>query len=182
MARTNRKRPLPGAPRAPITFGVALGIVALLLTTGCTAEVTGLAGVSVDERGNPIAVAVACTGKFDGAILEDVSNFDKITIVRKWSFNATKTMRWNIVESPTATNPKPGGTLVLKPEVPYNLTASSKDQQTTSGSVTFTVADPARLRPGQVGYLKENYSAGTADYVVVDATEFESLVCKEISG
>jgi hypothetical protein len=161
---------------------VALGVGALLLTTGCSAEVTGLAGVSVDERGNPIAVAVACTGRFDGAILEDVSNLAAITTAKKWSFSAARTTRWNIVQSPTATNPKPGGTLALNPEVRYNLTASSKDQQTRSLDVTFMVADLARLRPGQVRYFKENQSAGTGEYVVVDATEFESLACKEMTG
>jgi hypothetical protein len=154
----------------------------LLLTTGCTAEVTGLAGVSVDERGNPIAVVVACTGKFDGAILEDVSDLDAITTARKWSFSAARAMQWNIVQSPTATNPKPEGTLALDPKVQYNLTASSKDQQTRSSDVTFTVADLARLRPGQVRYFNENQSGGTAEYVVVDATEFESRVCKETTG
>jgi hypothetical protein len=86
------------------------------------------------------------------------------------------------VQSPTATNPKPGGTLALNPEVRYNLTASSKDQQTRSLDVTFMVADLARLRPGQVRYFKENQSAGTGEYVVVDATEFESLACKEMTG
>jgi hypothetical protein len=178
---TYRKRP-PSTPRMHRTFGVALNIGALLLITGCTAEVTGLAGVSVDERGNPIAVAVACAGKFDSATLEDVSNFDTITLVREWSFSANKAMRWNIVESPTATHPKPGGTLVLKPEVLYDLKAFNTEAQTTSGSVTFTAADVARLRPGQVGYLKENLSGGTAKYVVVNESTFESLVCKETTS
>ena len=164
------------------TFGVALGIGALLLTTGCTTEVTGLAGVSVDKQGNPIAVAIACAGKFDSATLEDVSNLDAITTAKKWSFSAAGAMQWNIEKSPTATNPKPGGTLALNPKARYNLTAFSKDQQTRSRDATFMVADLARLRPGQVGYIKENQSEGTADYVVVDSTEFESLVCKETTG
>jgi hypothetical protein len=175
-------RLLLGNLRAGKTFDVAVGIGALLLTTGCTAEVTGLAGVSVDKRGNPIAVVVACTGKFDGAILEDVSNLDAINTAKKWSFSAAGAMQWNIVQSPTATNPKPQGTLALNPKVRYNLIASSKDQQTRSRDVTFMVTDLARLRPGQVRYFKENQSEGTAEYVVVDATEFESLACQEIAG
>lgn len=179
---THRKRRLRSTPRTHRTFGVALGIGALILTAGCATEVTGLAGVSVDKRGNPIAVAIACTGRFDTATLEDVSNLDAISTEKKWSFTAAKAMRWNIVESPTATHPEPDGTLVLNPKVRYNLTAFSKDQQTRSRDVTFMVADLARLRPGQVGYLKENQSEGTAEYVVVDATEFESRVCKETTG
>jgi hypothetical protein len=175
-------RLLLGNLMAPKTFGVAVGIGALLLTTGCTAEVTGLAGVSVDERGNPIAVVVACTGKFDGAILEDVSNLDAITTARKWSFSAARAMQWNIVQSPTATNPKPEGTLALNPKVRYNLTASSKDQQTRSTDVTFMVTDLARLRPGQVRYFKENEAGGTGNYVVADATTFGSVACDEIAG
>lgn len=164
-------------------FGVAVGIGALLLTTGCSAEVVGLAGVSVDERGDPIAVVVACTGTYDVAHLEDVSNLDATTfnIVRDWSFSAARMMRWNIVESPAATHAKPGGALELKPGVPYQLTAFSRDEQTTSGSVTFTAADLAGLRPGQVRYFKENQSGGTGNHVVADATKFESLACDEIA-
>jgi hypothetical protein len=156
----------------------------LLLTTGCTAEVTGLAGVSVDQGGDPIAVVVACKGTYDTADLEDLSNLDATTttIVRDWSFSAAKTTRWNIVDSPTASNPKPGGTLELRPGVPYDLTAFSRDEQTTSGAVTFTMADVASLRLGQVRYFKENASGGTGEYVVVDASEFESLACREIAG
>jgi hypothetical protein len=160
---------------------MALGVGALLFTTGCTAEFTGLAGVSVDERGTPIAVVVACKGNFDGASLEDVSNFDVISVVREWSFGAARTVRWNIVESPTATHPKPAGTMELNPKVPYDLSAFSRDEQTRSVGVTFTVADLARLRPGQVRYFKENESGGTGKYVVADVSKFESLACQEIA-
>jgi hypothetical protein len=165
-------------------FGVALGMGALLLTTGCTAEVTGLAGISVDQGGDPIAVVVACKGTYDTAHLEELSNLDATTStnVRDWSFSAAKTTRWNIVDSPTASNPKPGGTLELRPGVPYDLTAGSKEEQTTSGAVTFRVADLASLRPGQVRYFKEDVSGGTGEYVVVDATAFESVACREIAG
>ena len=170
--------------RAHRAFGVVAGIGALLLTTACSAEVVGLAGVSVDERGDPIAVVVACKGTYDAAHLEDVSNLDATTlnIVRDWSFSAVRMMRWNIVESPAATHAKPGGTLVVKPGVPYQLTTFSKADQTTSGSVTFTAADLAGLRPGQVRYFNKNESGGTGDHVVVDATKFESLACDQIAG
>jgi hypothetical protein len=116
--------------------------------------------------------------------LEDVSNFDAITIVKEWSFNAARTARWNIVESPTATHPKPAGAMELNPKVPYDLSAFSRDEQTRSIGVTFTAADLARLRPGQVRYFKENESGGrrTGKHVVADVTKFESLACQEIAG
>lgn len=181
---TYRKRLLLSRHRARKTYGIALGVGTLLLTTGCTAEITGLAGVSVDERGNPIAVIVACKGTYDTANLEDLSNVSatRLNIVKEWSFSAARTVRWNILESPTATHPKPAGTIELNPKVPYDLSAFSRDEQTTSVGVTFTAADLARLRPGQVSYFKENESAGTGTYVVTDATKFESLACHEIGG
>lgn len=178
MARTSRKRWRLSPREMRTSFGVCLGVGVLLLATGCTAEVNGVAGVSVDERGGAIAVVVACQGKFDGATLEDLTEPATITIVREWSFDASKTRRWDIVESPTATNPKPRGALVLKPSVAYHLTASSRDEQTTSGSITFTAVDLARLRPGQIRYFQENASGGTGRYVVVNAAEFESLACR----
>lgn len=187
LVLTYRKRRLLGTPSARRTFGVALGIGTLLPHSRLhrrNHRPRGRFGRPLRPGRRPHRCRHACKGTYDTAHLEDLSNLDAttLTIVKDWSFSAAKTTRWNIVAAPATTHPEPAGTLELKPEVPYLLTAFSRDEETTSASVTFTAADLAGLRPGQVRYFKESESGGTGNHVVVDATEFESLACREIAG
>ncbi|MET7732001.1 hypothetical protein ABZT02_11605 [Streptomyces sp. NPDC005402] len=161
-------------------FG-AVGIgVTLAATSGCTVPVDAVAGISVTGDGHLVGVMMVCGHKIDGATLYvDSADVDKQVTVGSWTAGRSLTpglatwtvdgpaVGWKATQSPAP----------LTDKTTYTLYGWTKDNSSSSRSVSFTLADRDRLTPGKVRYdgLSDN---GDESAVTVPIAEFKGKACQ----
>lgn len=137
---------------ATVTRLLAVGALAGLLSA-CSPEIVGSIGISVTEAGDVVGVANGCTVSLSGADLygpdfEVIATWDlEPWIVRKPAMTWHQTgspadTRWRTVPALQRTDFAAAST--------YTLRGGTDDDWATLGDVTFTGADLAALRPGQI--------------------------------
>lgn len=133
---------------------LAAGVTALL-PAGCTVPAGALAGVGVDRDGNLLGYLHVCRDHIDGATLYYDTGSTELaastTDAGAWKASApiTETATWSL------SRPNNGWTTLaplqeLPPDREYTLYGWSTDNSWSAGGVTFTVAEVARLKPGQI--------------------------------
>lgn len=168
--------PVP-PPRPPRAAAAALALAAALGTAGCIApstDITGAVGVTVDDAGHPVVVAEVCSGDVAHVAVHGPNRGERPNEVLA-SFTA----------GPAATGPftldlaDPGAgwtgdplPLPLGPEL-HAVSAGGTGDTALSGA-TFTAAELADLRPGQV--LSERSEEPQ------DAEAFAQLACAAPEG
>jgi len=166
--------PLSRSPRRAAA-ALALG-AAVLTTSGCIGsdtDINGVMGVGVDEGGRPVLVGEVCHGV---VVRVDVSGPNRGDQPNEQL--ADLTAEEPVTGSFTLDPADPGAgwtgrplALPLGPELHIAYASGGEEADSQLGQVTFTAADLAALRPGQV--LSER-SDGP-----VDAEAFADLACDE---
>ncbi|MDH6612453.1 hypothetical protein M2164_008088 [Streptomyces sp. SAI-208] len=155
--------------------------VALAATSGCTVPVDAVAGISVTEDGHLLGVMMVCGHEIDGATLhEDGDDADEQVTVGSWAADRpleAGLATWTL-DAPTAGWKATGSLAALDAGTTYALYGWTKDDSWSSSSVTFTLADRARLTPGKVryGHISES---GDETEVTVSLAEFKADVCRD---
>lgn len=151
---------------------VALGAVALTFSmTGCTVPRVGLTGIGVDSAGGLVAYLQVCRDHVDGASVYTVAGDaelgawrapEPVTGFASWSLSAPSE-GWT---SSTALVPP-------APRTRYSLFGWTTDNSSATTAVTFTAAQLASLRPGQV-----MFDVGSKQGpLVTDVATFRTQAC-----
>ncbi|WP_022910249.1 hypothetical protein [Aestuariimicrobium kwangyangense] len=156
-----------------LTVAFVVGLTSLL--GGCNVRSVGLAGIGVDAHGSPVGYLQVCENHVDGATLY-VSDVDQ---TGSWQASSPVTdfVRWSL------SAPGPGWTIDralggLKPGVDYTFYGWTTDNTSSASGVTFTTADLARLKPGQVMYEGGTNASTTEDLTTISGEdEFRAIAC-----
>jgi hypothetical protein len=126
---------------------VAAAVVGL--TSGCTVEARGVMGIGVGADGDPVAFLQVCSDHIDGATayVTDSDHRGSWTADPAATGFATWSLLdggdgWSVAEPFVA--PEPGQV--------YSLYGWTRDNSSSATSVSFTAADLAGMKPGQVRY------------------------------
>jgi len=158
---------------------VAIG-AALAGTSGCTVPVDAVAGISLTGDGHLLGVMMVCGHQIDGATLYvDSDDANKQVTVGSWT--ADRPLRAGLTTW-TLDTPAAGWTATraltpLTAKTPYTLYGWTKDNSSSSGSVSFTPSDRDRLIPGKVRYDKISDN-GDESEVTVPMAEFKARACQ----
>ncbi len=163
-------------------------VVGAALLSSCTVPVGALAGIGVDVDGNLIGHLRVCDESIDGATLYNDISSPTATVptwdeVGRWEAQppVETTAEWSL-------NAPEGGWAVSKPLEPlepgrdYTLYGWTKNNTLSASGVTFTLADVAALKPGQVLHWSGR-SGGKPDRDVNEVssrTDFEAKACRII--
>jgi hypothetical protein len=131
----------------------ALG--ALFALTGCTVPAVGLTGVGLASDGGIVGYLAVCEEHIDGVTLyiddqsglsgQDAGRWSSrvpITASANWSLSGTS-QDW-ITELALQN---------LRPDQPYALYGWTRDDSSSTASVSFTLRDLQGLKPGQVLFI-----------------------------
>ncbi|WP_234336752.1 hypothetical protein [Streptomyces xylophagus] len=159
---------------------VAIG-VALATTTGCTVPVDAVAGISVTRDGHLLGVMMVCGHRIDGATLYvDSADVDKTVTVGSWTSDhpiKAGIATWTL-DSPAAGWTTTTSLTPLTAKVTYDLYGWTKDNSSSSGNVSFTLADRDRLTPGNVLY-DEISDNGDESTIIVPMAKFKTRACQD---
>ncbi|MDN5797111.1 MAG: hypothetical protein L0H79_15325 [Intrasporangium sp.] len=163
-------------------------VVGAALLSSCTVPVAALAGIGVDVDGNLVGYVRVCDESIDGTTLYyDVSSrgatVPTSVEVGRWEAQppVEATAEWSL-------NAPEGGWTSSKPVEPlepgreYTLYGWTKDNTVSASGVTFTLADVAALKPGQVLHWSGR-SGGKPERDVNEVssrTDFEAKACRII--
>ncbi|MGW1713569.1 hypothetical protein [Streptomyces sp. NPDC002156] len=156
--------------------GAIVACAALTATSGCTAPVDAVAGISVTADGQLLGVIMVCGHQIDGATLYVAgADPDKDVTVGSWS--AARPLKSGLATWPLDA-PAPGWTATtsLKPlttKTTYTLYGWTEDNSGSSTSVSFTLTDLDGLTPGTVRY------EGEESAVTVPVAEFKARACED---
>lgn len=179
---------------------ITLAIIVTLSATACVPPVAGSVGISVDAEGHPVAVLAWC----DGATPEDVtvsheepssgtsgsetlsspSNLPSSTPSTLWvrdaKFHApdldgqSASVRLDAPVDGWTVEPGP---LVLKPGIIYEVSGGKGrgNSRVNTSSVSFTLEDVAKLKPGQVFVQSLDETSSTIEWVdtTISQAEFD---------
>ncbi|MEU8539907.1 hypothetical protein AB0C52_07870 [Streptomyces sp. NPDC048717] len=154
--------------------------VALATTSGCTVPVDAVAGVSVSGEGQLLGVMMVCGHHIDGATLY-VSGEDPDLDVTVGSWASDRHLKPGLTTWPLDA-PADGWTTTtplasLTAETVYSFYGWTKDNSWSASSVSFTLADRARLTPGMV-----LYDDGEESTALVPMEEFKAKACAPENG
>ncbi|MFE1795635.1 hypothetical protein ACFW9L_05655 [Streptomyces sp. NPDC059517] len=161
--------------------GAGAACVALAAASGCTAPVDAVAGVSVTADGRLLGVMMVCGHRIDGATLYvDGADADKEETVGSWT--ADRSLTAGLTTWPLDA-PADGWTTdttlaPLTAQTTYTLYGWTKDNSSSSLSVSFMLSDRAGLTPGMVRYDAVS-DDGDESAVTVPLAEFESEACED---
>lgn len=158
-------------------------VVTALLHAGCTVPAAALAGVGVDREGSLVGYIHVCHDRIDGATLYYDTGSTEVTAstVDAGAWEASTpvfgTAIWSLSE------PGNGWTVLsplhdLTPKREYTLYGWTNDNTWSAGRVTFTVAELARLKPGQILH----WSGRSGGRPERDLNEVSSLADFEVSA
>ncbi|MDX3529662.1 hypothetical protein P1P75_25425 [Streptomyces sp. ID05-39B] len=126
----------------------------------------GTTGVTVTEDGRPVGVLTTCHDHIDGAMLYEDGAEDRSGTVAQWSRTppAEGLLTWPL----TTEGGGGGGGWSVDDPMPaalergrtYSLYGWTSDNSWSTAHVTFTLADLAALRPGQVRYFAGDDAPG----------------------
>ncbi|WP_319463597.1 hypothetical protein [Micromonospora sp. RTP1Z1] len=157
----------------------------MLLTSGmllssCTVPVDGLAGVTVDEKGNPIGVVRTCEHPLDGATLywpDDPRGSDgQPAELGQWEFTGstvTHSLAWPLGAASAADVKGKQTPQAMLPGRTFSLYGWTTDNSWSAANVDFTLTDLEGLPVGKILVL----DSGTR-LRVVSEPEFDALVCE----
>lgn len=159
---------------------VAAG-VALAATSGCTVPIDAVAGISVTDDGQLLGVMMVCGHQIDGASLYvDSADVDDEVTVGSW--DADRPLKdglatWNL-DSPSAGWTATRSLQPLTAKTTYAFYGWTKDNSSSSSSVSFTLTDRDRLTPGTVRY-EDGSGDGDESAVTVPLAEFKAKACED---
>lgn len=159
---------------------VATG-VALAASSGCTVPVDAVAGISVTDDGRLLGVMMVCGHQIDGATLYvDSADADSEETVGSWA--ADRSLKAGLttwpLESPSAGWTATSSLKPLTAKTTYALYGWTKDDSSSSSSVSFTLTDRDRLTPGTVRYYDASGS-GDGSAITVPTAEFKARACDD---
>ena len=145
--------------------GLAAGLALLCAAalTGCTVPVGGVAGVTVDAAGAPVAVVAVCEGYLDDLELYTDNAGGTSDTQGSWAADHAVTEQESVsLASPGRWRTREPLTR-LRPGKRYMLYGATHDNVWSTLQIDFTVRDLRRLRPGTVLYPA--YSGRRGDFV-----------------
>ncbi|MGW4885392.1 hypothetical protein [Streptomyces murinus] len=155
---------------------------ALTATSGCTVPIEAVAGISVSGDGHLLGVMMVCGHHVDGATLYvDDADADKTVTVGSWTADHPLTSglaTWTL-DSPATGWTATRSLTPLTTKTTYALYGWTKDNSSSSSSVSFTLADRDGLTPGNVLYEKISNS-GDESAVTVSLAEFKAKACDNV--
>lgn len=157
------------------------GCVVALSLAGCSPEFGAVSGLSVDASGRPIGLLLTCSrdARLDVALLQDYTVTATPSTVGEWTAKTALTGTGSV----NLSEPGPGwstktqlGTLVDGRR--YVISWLSTSNRWASEAVSFTVADLAKIPPGQVRFV-DSVSADriTPHYRVATMADFQGQEC-----
>ncbi|MFK4221713.1 hypothetical protein [Streptomyces sp. NPDC019890] len=154
--------------------------VALAATSGCTAPVDAVAGISVTADGHLLGVMMVCGHQIDGATLYvDSTDVDNEVTVGSWASDRPLTAglaTWTL-DSPSAGWTATSSLKPLTAKTTYALYGWTKDNSWSSSGVSFTLTDRDRLTPGTVRY-DDVAGNGDESAITVPVAEFKAGACE----
>lgn len=165
---------------------VPYAVLGAALLSSCTAPAVALAGIGEDPTGNLVGYVRVCDESIDGATLYyDISSRTATVPV------SVEVGRWEAEPPVEATavwslSAPDGGWTSSKPVEPlepgreYTLYGWAEDNTVSASGVTFTLADVAALKPGQVLHWSGR-SGGKPERDVNEVssrTDFEAKACR----
>lgn len=165
---------------------LVLALCAVALLGGCSVPIVGGTGIGVNEAGGPVGYLAVCDEHIDGATLyydnPDQSSTDEPSLdAGSWTAVApvTSNAAWTLVGADAGWRAeKPLET--LDPGRQYTLYGWTRDNSSSTGDVTFTLADLEKLEPGQVRYLVGYDKEAEEDiYEVGSPNDFRVHSCSE---
>ncbi|MPY38664.1 hypothetical protein FNH04_01415 [Streptomyces phyllanthi] len=158
-------------------------LAALTLLTGCTVPPAGSTGISVTEDGRPLGVIVVCHDHIDGATLYTHTDDGKEKTLARWSHAdpvkgfttwplETGGQGWKVDRAMPTT---------LDRRRTYTLYGWTSDNSSSANHVSFTLAQLAGLKPGQVRYDAGDEADG-ADrnrYRTASFDDFRTEACED---
>ncbi|MGH3986579.1 MAG: hypothetical protein ACRDWY_15220 [Actinomycetes bacterium] len=168
-----------GVIRGPRHLRWAALVAMPLALCACTVPIGGVTGITVDADGSPVAVVAVCEGQIDGVTVyagqgeggKDFGTWTARTPIRREGRlpMAAPSSGW-ATDTPLAP---------LKARTTYTVYGWTTDNNWSTGSVSFTLAELQDLDPGQVRY--EAYDEGTDRWTHPKATEahFRDRACAE---
>jgi len=149
---------------------------------GCTVPIDGVAGITLDRSGRPVAVLDSCKHDLDGASLDLTEGGGGEKDVGTWSMT---TSTQTPVQWPLVSTGAPSGSVAVQDDpsdldrrATYSLYGWTKDHSYSAVDVTFRLADLAGLRPGEVLVYGDAAEGGTTGHRVVTLAELERLACR----
>ncbi|MGN6246233.1 MAG: hypothetical protein ACTHQ3_21500 [Motilibacteraceae bacterium] len=153
------------------------GVVgALAVVTACTVEEGAVAGIGVDAQGRPVGYLQVCRGHVDGATVYRDDGDERA--LGSWTAAApvTGSAVWSLTDPQPGSADRPERPLEpLETDVTYALYGWTRDNSRSAQSVSFTPAQLAALRPGQVRYAPTD--RGDGGEKVVSLAEFHRSAC-----
>jgi hypothetical protein len=163
------------------TCGV--GVALLLTLCACSPIEDGKVGITRDEAGHLVGLALPCKGKLDGAGLyrDDDPNAQTLTVLAKWSRrDATPTLlRWNLGDA-ASTSWSTSDPLADEPLADghtYLLDAVGEQQKWSTEDLRFTAADLAPVTTGTILTTKSDATSGEVVPTLVPVSEFLGSAC-----
>ncbi|WP_367325126.1 hypothetical protein [Streptomyces sp. HUAS ZL42] len=156
---------------------------ALFSLTGCTVPTAGATGIAVTEDGKPFGMLMVCHGHIDGATLYTETTGDESETVARWSHARplTEFVTWPLAtggDGWSVGHPMPKA---LEQRRSYTLYGWTEDSSWSTGDVSFTLADLAKLSPGQVRYFAGDVRGADRDgYRTASFEEFRTDACKDV--
>jgi hypothetical protein len=173
-------------------YGIVLIVVGIMSVTSCSPPIAGSTGVSVDAEGHPIIVLAWCGGATPEGVhiyhYEDTSGpWDTMpgpssaaTVVDDVNFIApsldgqTASVRLDAPQNGWTVKPK---SFILRPKVLYQAFGyqGRGSSQVNTGSVSFSAANVAKLKPGSVLVQRYNERLSPPDWadVTIKREEFD---------
>jgi hypothetical protein len=156
---------------------VTAGALAVALA-GCTAELNGLVGLTVDGQGRVVAAIAVCEGTVDGLVLYDESSSDEEPVeLGQWTVEAGPGLTLTPLSQDGSD--ERGAQLGIPGESEVSISGYGGELQGANRWFApgpyFTDEDLAALGPGQV--LWES-----SELHVTNAAEFEAAACDEAGG
>lgn len=172
--------------------GLILPLAFVCVLTACSPATTAVMGVSVDADGGPVGVVAVCSGHTDAATLTvwkvpaytaDTSPAPDTRTTGAWQTDrpVTDVGQWSLTTGApwTATQ-----RIKLVEGFTYHLTGSGRGpnnvgNESFAAGITFTLADVAALKPGQVRYAT-GVDEQSLDSIpaVVSIQDFRAVVCR----
>jgi hypothetical protein len=163
-------------------------VVAAALLSSCTVPAAALAGIGVDAAGHLVGFVRVCDERIDGATLYYDGSSRGATVpasveVGRWEAQppVSATAQWSLNAPDSGwTSSKP--LAALEPGREYTLYGWTKDNTVSASGVTFTLADVAALKPGQVLHWSGR-SGGKPERdlnEVSSRTDFDAKACRII--
>ena len=163
--------------------GVGLALVGTLCA--CSPIDDGKVGITRDESGHLVGLALPCKGQFDGAGVyqDDDPDAQTLTALAKWSRReaTSKLLRWDLEAASPSTwsSSEPLADKSLTEGHVYVLDAVGEMQKWSTEDLRFTSADLETVTTESVLTSRVDATSGEVTPVLVPLAEFVGLACSE---